>query len=126
MKKSLTPNISRYDSKMLLKFNFRTVRIMLISLLAAVICYVLISLFAGYLDALVGACIVFLILAVLQLGEVGGVPLLRIVSLVIADALGKRDIRQYEHRADDPSERLIIERRAGNAERKETNNQKNR
>lgn len=126
MKKTLTPNISRYDSKMLLKFNFRTIRIMLISFLAALIGYVLISLFAGFLDALIGACVIFLILAVLQLGEVGGVPLLRIVGLVIADALGKRDIRQYEHTADDPTERLIIERRAGNAERKETNNPQHR
>lgn len=122
MKKTLTQNISRYDNKMMLKLNWRTVRALLISLLAALLSYVLISLLLSGFDALIGSCIMFFALAVLQLGEVGGVPLLKIVGMLIVDALGRRDIRSYEHTADDPTERLIIERRTEYAERKEKGN----
>lgn len=124
MKKTLSQNISRYDSKTVLKINGQTIRALLIALVTALLCYVLGSLIISGFDSLLVACVIFLGLAVLQLGELGGVPLIKIVGMQIAYALGRRDIRLYEHIEGDPAERLIIiERSAENAERKKENTQ---
>lgn len=102
MKKTLAQNISRYDNKIRVRYNLRTLRILLVSTAVGIAAglllgTVLIGIYAIGLGALIA-----LILFAVQIVEVDGIPLLTGLRL----ALFPPHFRQYEHTARSPEDRL--------------------
>ena len=102
MKKTLAQNISRYDNKIRVRYNLRTLRILLVSAAVGIAAglllgTVLIGIYAIGLGALIA-----LILFAVQIVEVDGIPLLTGLRL----ALFPPHFRQYEHTARSPEDRL--------------------
>ncbi len=121
MKKNLTQNISRYDNKIRVRYNLRTLRILLVSAAVGVAVGLLLgTVLIGIYAVGLGALIALLLFGV-QILEVDGMPLLTGLRL----ALFPPRFRQYEHTSDIPEERLnpdrYIERSTPNekAKRKE-------
>lgn len=89
MKKTLTENISRYDDKMRLRLDWRTVRAILISLVPAVLLGWLLS-YITIMIALPVALIAFFGLALIQLGTVDGYTLSTYIKEVLRQLARRR------------------------------------
>ncbi len=114
MKKTLTKNISRYDNKIRLRYNSRTLRILLVSVLIGFLVGYILSLVLQFVYAVGFGAIIALLLMMVQLVEMNGMPLIKYIFLILSPPIK----RQYEHTAVLPEDRLILDK----TERKDEKN----
>lgn len=107
MKKQLTEDITRYDDKMVLKFDKKTFKAAGIGLLVAVPVGILIGSLKGSIPALMIGSTVLIALFVLQIGTIQGMPLLAYLSGLLKILFCPGSFRRpYTH--DPDPDRLTI------------------
>lgn len=110
MKKTLTPNITRYDSKMTFRMNRRTFGALLVSILAGLLLGFLLSMLLSMIYAISLALMGALLLLLAQVAEKEGMPIIRWMYLRLAAPFIPVHRCLYEHTADRPYDRLTIQK----------------
>ena len=108
MKKTLTQNITRYDNKMTLRINVKTVKAIIISLIAAAIVFALFIKLFGMVITLILSVTVFLLVFIYKIGMVGGVPLSDYVRKIFR-MLIKPGEQNLEYSHEKSEYRIVIE-----------------
>lgn len=120
MKKTLTPNIRRYDNKIRVRYDLHTLRILLLSLAIGVAVGLLLRLLLPLIYAVgIGTLTALLVFAAFLI-QVNGIPLIRVIPMLFTPP----DRRQYEHTALNPEDRLNLDQYYQKEEESELKNAK--